>query len=234
MELTAKVSLLTAIIELILAVWLYTNFKKTRVSILFFILMIILGTYQILEYLICIGGNFHLWGKIAFIIYTFFPPIILYFASSIINKDKIARLMFIPAILVSIYAIFTKNFVYIGECNGGLALINNKIINNGYNFIPTALYDLYFLLLAALTVIYLHRATKKTRSIHKKYIYRIISASTLSSLLFSHLTIAFYPTIGQMYPSLLHRFLTFFVLSAVACVYLEKQFLEDRETKNPE
>jgi hypothetical protein len=135
---------------------------------------------------------------------------------------------------MSLYALLTKKFIINAYCIGGLSFLTNKILYNGYNFIPTALYDVYFALYITLSVIFLYRAEKKTNSIHKKYIYRIISISIFSALTLSIVISIFFPIAAPMQPSILNRLGTFFVLSAIASIYLEKQYREINQTKNPE
>jgi hypothetical protein len=234
MELTATISLISAIIELIIAAWIYIKFPKTKISIFFFILISFVGTYQLSEYMVCSNYNPQLWGRLGFISYTFTATVMLYFSSLFAKRKKYNNWILLPAILMSLYALLTKKFIINAYCIGGLSFLTNKILYNGYNFIPTALYDVYFALYITLSVIFLYRAEKKTNSIHKKYIYRIISISIFSALTLSIVISIFFPIAAPMQPSILNRLGTFFVLSAIASIYLEKQYREINQTKNPE
>jgi hypothetical protein len=99
------VSLLLACLELIFLINLLIFAEKNKLNWLAIGMVFLLLVYQTIEYLICgIGLTGSLMAYLAFVDISFLPPLNLYLILRLFgNKNKLTRLVFIPALFFVLY-----------------------------------------------------------------------------------------------------------------------------------
>jgi len=124
--------------------------------------MALLQIYQLNEFLICIGVNINITGRIAFTAITFLPPSGHYLISKNVNwKYKDYLLWFGLGFIFALYYIFTPDAVELVNCNPFYAMYEYKI---------ATLYGWYYLgnILHSLILLIVFLSRKLTVGIKKK------------------------------------------------------------------
>ncbi len=108
---TPKVSIATAIIELIFACIIFFRYKKSKIAKFAALFVLLLGFYQFTEFMLCTTGNTQLWGKLGFITYTILPALGLHLTLKH-TKQKLNRLVvYLPMIVFIVVAILETDFI---------------------------------------------------------------------------------------------------------------------------
>lgn len=110
---TPAISLATAIIEFLVAAYLFKKINKKELRILPYFI-ILLGLYQLTEFFLCTTDN-QIWAKVGFISYTFLPILAAQFFYDLAKK-KLNKLFYLIPIAYSLIALFYPGFSITGSC----------------------------------------------------------------------------------------------------------------------
>ncbi|MCB9249144.1 MAG: hypothetical protein H6613_11700 [Ignavibacteriales bacterium] len=170
-------SLILAVIELVIILFLAFKAEKNKINILSISLMRLLFAYQFVEFLICgLDMRTSLFAYFALLAVTFMPPLSLYISLRLLNfNDRRYSLIFLPAIFFSIYYLFV-----VGE----FAVTSCTVVYATYNYPLGFLYGLFYYLPILTTIIMLG---------YNSYVSKISSNTNLSKILFLGYTITFIP-----------------------------------------
>ncbi len=164
------VSLIFALVEFVLVIYVSRIRAKNKTNNLFFILLALLFTYQFFEFLIC-GLNLKIPAVtyLAFVTITFMPPLglwaVLYFSGL---KNKFFNLLFLPAFFFTVYYLSVLNKFEVLKCTPVYA---------AYNYPLGFLYGLFYYLpiLAVIIITFIRYRTIKTAA-NKRKLWKILFA----------------------------------------------------------
>lgn len=118
---TPLVSLSTFFIEILLAIYVIFKYKQTRFNRLAVIIIVLLGTFQLSEYMLCTTDDQLLWAKIGTASIALLPAMGLHLISLIAGKSRLVTagyvfaagivglIFFLPSLTINIHC--TGNFV---------------------------------------------------------------------------------------------------------------------------
>lgn len=107
----------------------------------------LLQLYQLSEWLICIGVDENITGRIAYVIITFLPPLGYYLSSRIVQwKFPDYWIGFAAATAFSLYYLIVPNSIELIDCNPLYAVYNNELsLYYGIYYIGIIAYSILFL-----------------------------------------------------------------------------------------
>jgi hypothetical protein len=110
-------------------------------------LLSLLQLYQLSEWLICIGVNENMTGRIAYVIITFLPPLGYYLSTRIVQwKFPDYWIGFAAATAFSLYYLITPNSVDLIDCNPLYAIYRYDLsLYYGIYYIGILVYSILFL-----------------------------------------------------------------------------------------
>ena len=162
------VSLFIACLELIFLINLLIFAEKNKLNWFAIALVFLLMGYQTIEYLICgVGLSSSFVAYLAFVDITFLPPLDLFFILALFgDKNKIAPLIFLPAVVFIIYYSFV-----VGEFEA----VKCTVLYATYNYPLGDLYGFFYYLplLAAFILIIknMNRLKEQKFPISLKYLF---------------------------------------------------------------
>ena len=170
-------SLIFALIELVIILFVFFRAEKSKINLLSIYLMCLLFAYQFIEFLIC-GLDFRtsLFAYFALLAVTFMPPLSLFITIRLLGyNSRLYTLIFLPAIFVSIYYLFVVSQFVVTNCTVVYAI---------YNYPLGFLYGLFYYIpvLATMLILGYHSYSNKIRT-----------KTNLSKILFWGYTITFIP-----------------------------------------
>jgi hypothetical protein len=217
------ISLITAIVEFAVAGYILTNYK-TKTSKLWALFIIVLGIYQLTEFLMCNFGTF--FARIGFIAYTILPALGLHFfiiLSKRTSKRKFTRVIFyIPWIIFSTVALFAPNFIISKSCTLIFENVRTLFFNFQENIILTILYLSYYFGFIFFASLMAFRDIKKEKNKLIKKNYGLAVLAIMISLIAALILIIIFPFLGVMFPSVYCEFAVVFTIFAIIAVRLEK------------
>lgn len=155
------VMVLTFLVEIGAALWVLFRYRTNKIAQLIIALLVLLGTFQLAEYMVC-EGAFGLssldWAKLGYMAITLLPPLGLHLGMTI------ARRKYYP-LLVAAYgtaALFIIFFVLVGYGIDSQVCMGNYVILSLIDPV-SKLYGLYYYgwLLASIGLAWHWRATMK-------------------------------------------------------------------------
>ncbi|MCW8848693.1 MAG: hypothetical protein OQJ81_01840 [Melioribacteraceae bacterium] len=141
-------SLIFALIELAIILFVFIQAEKNKINILSISLMCLLFAYQFVEFLICgVDLRTSLFAYFALLTVTFMPPLSLFISLKLWNVSKrLYNLIFLPAIFFSIYYLFVVEEFVVTNCT---------VVYATYNYPMGFLYGIfyYFPVLATMLIL---------------------------------------------------------------------------------
>jgi hypothetical protein len=169
MNLNGLVSLLFACIEFLLLFNLLVFIEKNRVNIIAMLMIGLLAAYQAMEFLMCqVGLQDSFYPFLAFVIIGFLPPINLLLALTLTrNIDLTFKwfLIFIPAIVFSIYYLFVIPKFVVTSCT---------VLYASYHYPLGDLFGAFYYLPVLISIILLARFILRTDDKKKKIIAKVL------------------------------------------------------------
>lgn len=138
---TPLASIITAVVELIIAFYLFHRIKDRKLYPLA-IFVFLLGFYQFTEFMLCTTSNQVIWARIGFAVYTFMPILLYHFFVNV-SGNRIKRYFYVIPVLFSILALFYPNFINYTSCNLLHVSVNSLVFNG--NLVLMSIYLLYYL-----------------------------------------------------------------------------------------
>ncbi|MBM3232800.1 hypothetical protein FJZ18_01385 [Candidatus Pacearchaeota archaeon] len=227
---TPSVSLLTAIVEWMLALIMFASFRKSKLAKFFVVLFILLGLYQFSEFMLCTTGNL-IWVKIGFISYSFLPAIGLHSVLSYFKIKKNTLLLYAVPSIYSLLAIFQNDFVHFGQCMTFFVQATTILSLNPYLAIP---YEMYYAVFIILAFLILAQAYKRAKTKIEKKIDISEMIGIMLMTIPTFILIIIFPSLGIMFPSVLCHFALFLAIMFFASAYLdEKRSLHEKYHRMP-
>src|SRR3989338_5367902 len=110
---TPAISISTAIIEFILAIILILYFPRSKLRNFFALFIVMFGTYQFSEYLVCIGSNPKFWATVGIITYSFLPAAGFHAVLRTFHKKFSLFFVYIIPVIASIALAVIPDFVFL-------------------------------------------------------------------------------------------------------------------------
>jgi len=153
---TPLASLVTFLIELVLAIYVTAKFKMSKFGRFSIFMLFLLGMFQLAEYMICKSGYPLTWAKIGFVSITFLPVIGLGMVSIAAKKNVWSSIGYVLAIVFSLVIIFMPNIILSTSCPGKFVVFNTP--DNFKHF-----YEIYYfgLIIIPLVVLFKERTINK-------------------------------------------------------------------------
>ena len=215
---TPTISLTTAIIEFLVATYLLVKYKNYLVPAFSAILIYVLGIYQFTEFMLCTSNNPLLWAKIGFIAYSFLPAIGLNLVLRYTKRKFPSFILYIPAILATLFALFTKNFILHASCSKMFVISKIATILEPTIFLKK-LYLIHYFGYVALSILLLVIYIKKEKDIARKYMAYLAAFVAMLTILAPIILIVILPSFGNQFPSIYCEFAI--LVSIVALVSSE-------------
>jgi hypothetical protein len=226
---TPTVSLITAIFEFLVIAFILIRFKRTVLIKFLVVFLFLLGFYQFTEFMLCTTGM-SIWITIGFMTYTFLPAVGMHFVVNFTSmKSGISEwLFYVPAILFSLVAILSADFVVWYGCSGVYVAAQTLISNPLSLGIVSMLYILYyfgfiFVVCALLINRMKHEKVKKRIQVHT-----LALIATLVSLVPALILIVIFPSLGIMFPSMYCEFAVIFAVLAIIGAYMDKRIHKNK------
>jgi hypothetical protein len=159
--LPGTLSLIFFCIELVILVIVITLNRDHPFFWTIILLLALLQLYQLSEFLICIGINENITGRIAYVIITFLPPLGYFLCSKVVGwKYPDYWLGFAAGTGFSLYYLIVPNSVRLIDCNPLYAVYNSDL---------TPYYGIYYIGLIVYSILFimLHMIFKKERILKK-------------------------------------------------------------------
>ena len=160
-------SLLIASIEFVLFINLLVFAEKNKFNIIAILMIFILTTYQILEFLMCqMGIDFSLMPYLAFVIITFLPPLMLVLLAELFRyENKLLKLVFLPAVIFIIYYSFVIEHFAVTGCT---------VLYASYNYPLGDLYGFIYYTPIIISTIILSRAVVKESDTQRLFSIKVL------------------------------------------------------------
>ena len=225
---TPRISLATALIEFLTALYLWLTLKRTIVMKLLVIFLYLLGMYQFSEFMICMSDYANVWSRIGFISYNFLPAVGLHIVLSY-SRIKFPRfLIYIVPALAALAAIFMQGFIFETACGEFFVTIKTPFfrdvgIGEPWLFEIYSAYYLGFILLGVL--ILMKNYFGEPKGARKTMFFGMLIA-TLVSLLPAYVFVVLLPAYSIKFPSIYCHFAIVFALFAIYMARRNPEFVE--------
>jgi len=221
---TPTVSLVTAIIEFVLAITLLLLFKKSVLRNFFAAFIFLLGAYQFTEFMICTSGNPLLWAKIGILAFSFLPALALHASLRFVKKRPNLLYLYSIPVLASI-GVLVYPVVIAATC--GTFFVQVETIFEGARnlWINLALliYVGYYIGFFLIAGVLLYQDYKKQRIKIKREIELVELVGILLMGIPAVIFLLIFPLLGFILPSVLCQFALFVAIAAFIGVYLESK-----------
>ena len=205
---TPPVSFATAFIEFVLAIYMRVRYGKTRMVKFGSALLLLLGSYQFSEFLLCTTPFSELWTKWGFVSYSFLPAVglhyVLFQLRRKITTTHLAFIYFVP-VLALLASLAPDVIVTQSWCN--TVFITAHIFPaTDYGLLTFWIYSAYyagFIIAASVMSINAFIATRKTKA-RMQYVYFPLGITLMTVPTFLFLIV--FPHFGFRFPSILCHF----------------------------
>ncbi len=120
---TPFVSLSTFVIEILLALYVIFKYKMTKFNRLAVIIIILLGTFQLSEYMLCTTGNQLFWAKIGTASIALLPAMGLHLITLLSSKSKLVTIGYIFAAAIVSLIFFNSALTIHIQCTGNFVIL---------------------------------------------------------------------------------------------------------------
>lgn len=218
-----KISLATAIIELLTAGWIYYRFPKKTLSFFFTLIIFLLGLYQLTEFMLCTVGQAEIWGKLGFIVYTLIPAVTVFYTFTLVFKKPKFILVFAPALFFIITAIIDQNFIIQGTCSTMFVTVRNKFSFPDSRILPFSIYAVYYYSYLAAATACLFFGIIKSKDKNQNFLFLLMLVSIFLTLFPPLILIIIFPSLGIKFPSVYCQFAMVLTLTAVIGLYIDNR-----------
>jgi hypothetical protein len=219
---TPLISISVALIEFCLAAILIAFFPKTNLRNFFALIIVLLGFYQLTEFMLCTSSNPLFWARLGFITYTFLPAVALHTTIKFVNKKSNFLLIYLVPVIASIIA-FSFKIITSASCQRFFVETQNIFsqIKTPINEISFFAYCSYYFGFTIASCLIFYNHFKKEKNKVKKEI-DLVQVSGILLMTIPTLTfIIIFPFLGKRFPSVLCGFAIFVAVAAFIAAYLE-------------
>ena len=167
------ISLLIACIEFLLLFNLLVFVKKNRVNVVALMMITLLASYQTMEFLMCqVGLQNSFYPYLAFVIISFLPPLNLLLTINLKDQkiDKKLYLIFLPAIVFSVYYLFVIPEFAVTSCT---------VLYASYHYPLGDLFGFFYYLPILISIFLLIRFIKNNSDNKLKLIAKVLLFGSL-------------------------------------------------------
>ena len=223
-------SLLIASIELILLINLVIFAGKNKFNKLAIMLILILMTYQLLEFLMCqVGLSSSLIAYFAFAVISLLPPLNFILVTELYNfKSKSIVLIFLPATAFILYYLFVLDQFTVTSC---------AVLYATYNYPLGDLYGLFYYAPVVAVIVFLLRGIKKGMDKKTLFISKVLFAGNIiisipTAIAFILIAAGDYYLIAKI-ESIMCKFAFVYALClSIVCLYNSKRKDERNNTEH--
>jgi hypothetical protein len=123
---TPEVMLFTFLTEFALALYVFVRYRTTTFGKLAVVLLLLLGSFQFVEYQICAGLNSVMWSRIGFVIITILPALGLQLVSLVTGKTHFVKFGYtLMAVYIAIFA-FAPKAITDAICGGNYIIFHTQ------------------------------------------------------------------------------------------------------------
>jgi hypothetical protein len=217
------VSLTSAILDFLVALFLLTYYRRSFFNRSAAIFISLLGLYQLTEYLLCTTQTPFLWARLGFIVYTFLPALGVYFGLRYTRHHYSQHWIFILPVFFSLYAIFKQDFIISAQCAAVFVMVKTVLFPFLQNWILSILYwwIYYFgFVVTAGYLIYKKYLRDKNKVVKREdeFIFLAAGLTLFAPLVFILTLPAFY----IKFPSIYCAFGLFFAVVAIIIAETDK------------
>ncbi len=216
---TPVVSLSTALLEFAIAAFILLYYKKSTLTRLIPLFIILLGFYQFTEFMTCTFDP--VWNKLGLITYTFLPALGMEIFFRYTSRKHNPAMIFIIPVLVAIVTL-TQN-ISLGSTCGTFFVASQHPFLNPANIVITLAYSTYYFGFIAITSYLMIKDYKKTKDMTRKLIYIYTLAAIIISLLPAAILLVVFPALYIQFPSIYCEFALVFSLVTLVIYHLNHQ-----------
>jgi hypothetical protein len=163
------ISLLLACIEFLLLFNLLVFVEKNKINIIALLVITLLASYQTMEFIMCqVGLQQSILPYLAFVIIGFLPPLNLLLTLLLTSNTKfnnITSLIFIPAIVFSVYYLFVIPQFAVTSCT---------VLYASYHYPSGDLFGFFYYLPILISIVLLIKFIPKTTDKKQKLIAKVL------------------------------------------------------------
>jgi len=220
---TPAISLTSAIIEFALAAVMIFFFKKSKLKNFLTVFIILLGLYQISEFMLCTSSSPKFWAAFGFLIYLFLPALGLHSALFFTNRKRNLFLLYVIPIVASIIVFSIPNFITVARCDGVFIYVSTAFTIS--SSLPFAIFyylyvAYYFIFLISIGLVLLYEAKKRENKLLRQMNYVFLIGIGLA-VLPTFVLLVLFPSIRWNFPSVLCAFAIFMAIAMVFAMYLK-------------
>ncbi len=216
---TAEVSLATAIFEFLIAAFILLYYRKSPLTKLIPVFIVLLGLYQFTEFMACTIDTIF-WTKLGFVTYTFLPALGLEILLRYTGKKHNPVLVFIIPVIVAIVTL-SQNVSFESTC-GTFFVAARHLFLNPASVALTLAYTVYYFGFIGLTSYLIIKDYWKARARKKKFIYIYALIATIVALLPAVILLVIFPMLYLQFPSIYCEFAVVYSLLALVAYHIEK------------
>lgn len=218
-----KVSLITALIEFVISIFIFIRIRKNKLIKFIIPFILLLGSYQLTEFLLCTTNDPQLWGTLGFMSYTFLPALGLHFSITYTDKKFPNYLLYFSPVIFSLIAVMTKNFIVENFCSTIFVEIQTAFFQSNAKFWPMFIYWIYYFGFILVATILIFRYFLKAKTKKKRYLSLLILFTVIISLVPAILLITVFPVFKIMFPSIYCEFSLLYAISAFVAIYYDER-----------
>ena len=224
---TPRVSLATALIEFLTAIFIWLTLKRNLALKVLVLFLYALGLYQFAEAMMCVTGDTWLWSRVGFIGYNALPALWLHFAAEYTGRSFSRVLMYIPMFAAVAVAVFYPNFLVDFGCYKwavrASTVFSLEVGNKALAF-PYYLYYFTYILLAL--AMFLRAFYNEKNSNDKRKFCFWMFILTLASLMPAFILVIVVPDFMNQFPSIYCQFAILFALATIYFAHKHPTFLQ--------
>jgi hypothetical protein len=201
------VSLLLASIEIVLLINVMIFAEKNRINKYLFVLIFLLFSYQLFEFLICyVQLTDSIWIYFAFVLLSLLPPLGLLSVLAITGRNKkLNLLLFLPPLFFAVYYPFVLESLEVKLCT---------IFVAEYDYPLSILYGIFYYYPILFTLVLLVLELRKDINSKRKRNIGFLIAGYTFTFISPLIIIIFYPPIIKVIESFLCKFALFLAVAA--------------------
>ncbi len=216
---TPAISLLIALFEWSVAGFLLFSKRKTQFPLTIPMFMIFLGLYQFTEFMLCITGSVHIWGRLGFIAYTYLPALGMCSAWDYCNVKYNKALVVLTPTIFALFAIFKSDFILSATCTKYFVIIKNSFY--GGSSLVYLIYVLYYFGTIVYIVRFLFQKYRAEKEKMQKRVYCCFLFGIVGSLLPALVLFIIFPGLGVIFPSLYCEFAVLFTITMLLAYHFD-------------
>jgi len=158
---TPLIAITTAVVEFILACIMIGVFRKSFFQTLFALFIVLLGTYQFTEFMLCTSQQPEFWALVGFLTYNFLPALALHGTLRFVGTKIHTLFLYVLPVLFSLF-VLSPEFIREASCNEPFVTVRHLFfqIDQGVWPFVYAAYYFGFIITACVCTLVAYRQEK--------------------------------------------------------------------------